>query len=387
MFLKSKSLVLIAMAAAFLSTWTTLFAQRSMSLDEFASETGSRQPVVGNSVELYSDAGHFYRDLLEEIHNAKDYILMEYYIFREDSISTAILDAVAERARAGVQAYVILDHYGCAQHMEIKGQRLKMKQPGQDFLKPYLDSGVSVCFFNKGTVLPRDHRKLTLIDGKVAFTGGMNVTDLYLKGLDGVGAFWDMHLKVEGPAVDSFHSGFVRMWNECGDRQMKISIPQPPEPCGNVPLIVLETQGKGIRPNPEELFITLLGSAQDSIKFITGYFCPGKAIMDSIKAAAARGVNVDILTGETTDMPEAFDKLLMSRLSLLSNVDNITLHVQPGGFHHEKVISIDGHMLFVGSHNLDQLSIKANHELGVLMDSPALAREFDSYFEGQAMAY
>ena len=236
--------------AVLLSSFIPLTAQSSASLARFSEMTGSPLPVEGNKVQILDDAHVFYDELLKGIREAQAFVFMEYYIFREDSISTVILDALAEKAREGVRTCLILDHYGCAQHMEEKGHRLRMKPFRNGYLDPYLDSGVDIVFYNQGVVFPRNHRKLTLIDGKVAFTGGMNVTDLYLDGIEGVGKFWDMHLKIEGPAVQSFFTGFVRMWNSCGDQPLTVLCPEAPAPAGDIPLILLETQGAAIHPSP-----------------------------------------------------------------------------------------------------------------------------------------
>ena len=370
--------------AVFLFCFISTAAQPSSSLSLYSENTGCRPAVEGNSVRIIGDPNDFYDEMLQSIRSAETFIFLEYYIFRDDPVSTSILDALAEKARAGVRTCVILDYYGCAQHLEEKGRRLNTRPFRRGFLQPYLDSGVDVVFYNKGGILPRNHRKLTLVDGKVAFTGGMNVTDLYINGIEGVGQFWDMSLKIEGPAVQSFYTGFVRMWNRCGDRPLMLAAPEAPAPAGDVPLIILETQGAAIHPNPEELFTELFATAQHSIRFISGYFNPTQAIVKSLKDAAGRGVEVQMLMGSSTDMPPIIDKVLMHRALRLSNVDNFTLFIQPGGFHHEKVVSIDGHLILVGSHNLDKFSLRTNHEMGVLMDSEEVAAAFDAYFDAHA---
>lgn len=359
-------------------------AQPSASLSLYSESTGCPSVVEGNKVQMIDDPNVFYDEMLESIRGAKSFIFLEYYIFRDDPVSTSIMDALAEKAKEGVRVCMILDYYGCAQHLEEKGHRLSMKPFRNGFLQSYQDSGVDVVFYNKGGILPRNHRKLTLVDGKVAYTGGMNVTDLYINGIEGVGTFWDMSLKIEGPAVQSFFTGFVRMWNSCGDQPLTVLCPEAPAPAGDIPLILLETQGAAIHPSPEELFTALFATAQHSIRFISGYFNPTPTIVRCLKDAARRGVDVRMLMGSSTDMPPVIDKVLMRRATRLSHEDGFTLCVQPGGFHHEKVISIDGHLILIGSHNLDKFSLKNNHEMSILMDSPEIAEAFDAYFDAHA---
>ena len=370
--------------AVFLFCFISTAAQPPASLSLYAERTGCRPAIEGNRVEIIDDANDFYDEMLGSIRSAESFIFMEYYIFRDDTVSTAVLDALAERAKDGVRTFVILDYYGCSQHLEEKGNRLNTRPFRRGFLQPYIDSGVDIVFYNKGGILPRNHRKLTLVDGKVAYTGGMNVTDLYINGIEGVGKFWDMSMRIEGPAVQSFFAGFVRMWNSCGDQPLTIPVPEAPAPAGDVPLIILETQGAAIHPNPEELFTALFEAAQHSIRFISGYFNPTPAIVKGLKDAARRGIDVQMLMGSSTDMPPVIDKVLMRRAVRLSQNDNFTLYTQPGGFHHEKVVSIDGHLILVGSLNMDRFSLKTNHEMGVLMESAELAAAFDAYFDAHA---
>ena len=375
-----------ALTTVLLAVFLPLSARHSPGLERFSEETGCPLPIDGNAVQLLDDATLFYGGLLKDIRNAKEHVLMEFFIFRDDSISTVILDALAVKAREGVRTCLMVDYYGCSQHLEEKGKRLRMQPFHPGYLQPYLDSGVDVVFYNPDGILPRNHRKLALIDGKVAYTGGMNVTDQYLNGIDGVGKFWDMHLRITGPAVSWFYTGYTRIWNSCGDRPLAVASPPQPDACGDIPLIVLETQGAGIHPNPDEIYPRLFAAAKDSIRLVTGYFYPSKAIRNALREAARRGVTVRVLVGDSTDMPPLLNKFLMRSVMSLSDEDNFMLFVQPGGFHHEKVVSIDGHLIVVGSHNLDWLSIKANHELSVLMDSPAIAREFDRYFDRHAQS-
>ena len=350
-------------------------------LEHFAEETGCPRPIPGNKVQLLDDAHRFYDAMLEDIRAAEHYILMEYFILRDDNISTTVLDALAERARNGVRVCVIVDFMGCFQHVEERGRFRRLKP---DYLKPYLESGVKLVFYKPRLSFPRDHRKLTLIDGKVVYTGGRNISDLYLNGIPGIGIFWDMNLRIEGPAVDAFHAGFVRMWEACNDSPPGISFPGPPAPCGDTPLSILETPLPGRRPDPEEIFCRLFAEAKESIRLISPYFWPPRSIWNGLRDATRRGVDARILTGASSDMPSLIDKVLLHVVRKQAKKGYFTLHIQPGGFHHEKVVSIDGHLIAVGSYNLELLSLKVNHEMGVLIDDPAVARDFDRYFDEHA---
>lgn len=348
-------------------------------LERFAEETACPRPIPGNRIRILDDAMRFYDALLEDIRKARNYILMEFFVFREDVISTTILDALAERAEAGVRVCVVLDYFGCLQHFEEKKRWRPMKR---SYIQSYRDRGVDLVFYRRKLFFPRNHRKLTLIDGKVAYTGGMNVSDLYKNGIPGVGKFWDMHLRIEGPAVDYLYAGFARIWEECGDQPLGVASPGTPAPCGDTPVIVLESPLPGKNPNPEELYCRLFASAEKSIRLITPYFWPTRSIRRSILAASRRGIRVELLMGANSDLPfSILAAILLHVARKLARKGYFTLHVQPGGFHHDKAVSVDGHLLTVGSYNLEYFSFRINHELGVLLDDPSIAGEFDRYFD------
>ena len=333
--------------------------------------------IQGNKVQLLYDGRLFYDALLADIRAAEHSILMEFFIFREDAISMAIMDALAERARSGVQVCVLLDYFGCLQHFEEKRWWRPMKSA---FVRKYRDSGVDLAFWRRKLFFPRNHRKLTLIDGKVAYTGGMNVSEMYRRG-----GCLDMHLRIEGPAAAAFHAGFARMWSSC--RKLPPGAPgsAPPAPCGDVSLAVLESPLPGARLVAEELYCQLIASARESIRMITPYFWPTGPIRRGLRAAARRGVRVELMMGAESDLPlSILTFILFSTARRLARKGCFTLHLEPGCFHHDKVLSVDGRLAVIGSYNLDFFSLRVNHELGVLIDDPAVARELDRYFDEHA---
>lgn len=351
-------------------------------LERFSEETGCPRPIPGNSVRILEDAAAFYDAMLEDIRKAEKYILMEYFVFREDTISTTVLEALAEKAEAGVRVCLVLDHFGCLQHCD-QGRLFQRMKPR--YINKYRSRGVDIVFFHRFRILPRNHRKLTLIDGKVTYTGGMNISDAYKNGIPGMGKFWDMHLRIEGPAVADFHAGFVRIWDECGDRPLGVSFAEAPAPCGETRLILLETPLPGKAPNPEKLYCRLFDTAKESIRLISPYFWPTRSILRSIKETARRGIKIEMLMGDNSDVPVSLVAYaLLRKVRRMAKKGYFTLHIQPGGFHHEKALSIDGTLLVVGSYNLDYLSFLVNHEQAVLIDDPAVVRAYDRYFDAHA---
>ena len=122
--------------AVFLFCFISTAAQPPASLSLYAERTGCRPAIEGNRVGIIDDANDFYEEMIESIRSAESFIFMEYYIFRDDTVSTAVLDALAERAKDGVRTFVILDYYGCSQHLEEKGNRLNTRPFRRGFLQP-----------------------------------------------------------------------------------------------------------------------------------------------------------------------------------------------------------------------------------------------------------
>lgn len=364
------------------------WAQEASCLDSLSQNTGLPSPIEGNAVELLYDAAQYYDSLLEDIGKAQDYIMMECHIFRQDSISTRFLDAMGRRAEEGVKVYLVIDYLGSTQRIE--EHKLIPKQLSRKYLKPYMDKGVCIAMYNKRGLFPREHRKLTIVDGKVAYVGGMNVTDLYLKGIEDVGEFRDKHTRVTGPAVDSLHTGFCRIWSECSEVELTGREGRPlgdascrpvSEAAGETPLVILETRNRRSKPNADKVYLELFSMARQEMKVISGYTFPDRKVRKAIKGVAARGVTVEILTGSSTDMPGLFDRILQHSMRRLARNENVYLYVHPGGFHHDKVISMDGHILLIGSHNLDYFSFKFNNELSIIIDDAELASQFNEYFD------
>lgn len=357
-------------------------AQDTADLARFAEASGSTEAIEGNSVRILNTGPAFFDDLAGSISNAKNYILLEFFIFREDSISTRMLDLLSEKSRQGVKVYLIIDYLGCIYTIESGHLVFKSKPFSKSYIQPYLDSGISIAaYHSEGLLLPRDHRKVVVIDGNVAYTGGMNITDMSMGRLEGVGELRDMSIRVEGPAVKSMQDGFIKMWNICGDRPLEISRPENCTAAGEVPIILLETRGKKVHPTPEEIYDNLFDIAAESIQVINGYFWPTAHVNKAIRRAGQRGVAVQILIGSSTDMPKLLDRLLRKSALRLGKDKNITCHINPGGFHHEKVVLIDGQLVMIGSHNFDWLSIRKNLEISTLIDSPEIAAEIESYFD------
>lgn len=328
---------------------------------------------------LYHTANDFYEALIEELEKAQDYILMEYYLIRNDSIAFQVMDVLARKAEEGVRVYVLLDNFGCTAHRERHGQGLKAFK--DEYLEAYGNRGVTIAFYNKGKLIPRDHRKLTIIDGKVAFTGGMNITAEYKFFYKGV-KYDDLHSKIVGPAVAEFIPGFLYYWGICGMPEIEIPNYTPSAIDDGGRVMLLQTEGMGNEPTAVQMITDFIDSVSDTLRIMNPYWIPDKKIKRSLLDAASRGVSIKILLSTTSDFPFFVDWCLKILAKIaLANPQKFEILVYQGGFLHGKAMSADGHLLLIGSHNIDILSRAINHEMSVLADDPQITSEFDRVFE------
>ena len=176
----------------------------------FLQESGI--PIThGNKVKLLKSGREKFEDLFEAIRGAKHHIHLEYFNFRNDSIANALFDLLAEKVKEGVEVRALFDAFGnWSNNKPLKKRHLKaIRERGIEIVKfdpfkfPYINHAAH-----------RDHRKIVVIDGKIGYTGGMNIADYYINGLPKIGTWRDMHIRIEGPAVDILQEIFLTIWNK-----------------------------------------------------------------------------------------------------------------------------------------------------------------------------
>ena len=169
-------------------------------------------PITDNNqIKLLKSGEEKFIDLFQAIREAKHHIHLEYFNFRNDSIANALFDLLAEKAKEGVEVRALFDAFGNWSN----NQPLKKKH-----LKAIRDKGIEIVKFDPITfpyinhAAHRDHRKIVVIDGKIGYTGGMNIADYYIHGLPDLGQWRDMHMRIEGPAVNDLQEIFLGIWNK-----------------------------------------------------------------------------------------------------------------------------------------------------------------------------
>ena len=330
-----------------------------------------------NSIEALPNGDRFYEAELDAIRNAQSSINVEAYIFHKGDIAQKILDALTDRARAGVQVRLVADAMG------------SFSTPKRYF-KPLREAGGRVEFYHplrwntwmRGN--NRTHRELMIIDGQTAFIGGAGIADQWWLNKPPKEPRWrDEVFRVRGPAVDAIQGTFSENWLESsGELLVGDGFYQSSKTSGpSTAMVVTSTPSEGGSTRARVLFQTLIASARSSIQITTPYFLPDQSLRDEIIRARQRGVAVRIL------VPGGKSDHLMTRSSsrrvygplLLAGAE--IFEYQPSMIH-AKIMVVDGLWSVVGSTNLDNRSFGLNDEDNMAVLDKTLAHELaDQYGE------
>jgi cardiolipin synthase A/B len=331
-----------------------------------------------NKVAPLDTAAATYRAMLEAIEEARHHVHLLFYIIQPDRAGEGFRDRLATCARRGVAVKVMVDAVGSASLPD-------------GFWAPLLEAGGQVAVFNPVSAFTssfrrrdrvdfRNHRKLLIVDGRIAFTGGINIGREYL-GLDPeIGHWRDTHLKLTGPAVLSLQEVFALDWLSAVDRDESLVswFPEPELHEGGC-LVEIVDSGPDTEWAPvEQIYLYAIAQARQRVWLATPYFVPSAALEAMLFNAGMRGIDVRIL------LPERADSLLVNLASrsyfdeLLGGGVRIFLYER--GFMHAKTLVVDDWMGTVGSANMDNRSFHLNFELNAFVfDQPfcqELARQF-----------
>ncbi len=324
-----------------------------------ASVTASPQVgfTGGNRIKLIVDAERAYPLMFEEIEGAKKYILFQFYIFREDQTGLRFAEALMAKALAGVEVNFLYDEIGST----ISGRLFSRLR----------NAGVKVAQFNatKGPqnrfqINFRNHRKLLIVDGRVAIAGGMNVGDEYL-GLDPeVGAWRDAQVRLEGPAVMALQTAFAKDWFWSQGKLLKAQWDPwcPADAVADV--LCLHTGPVDDRRTCLQAHLALINMARKRLWISTPYLVLPDSLSDALALAALRGVDLRIM------LPSRGDNLLVNLASSVYQAELLAggarLFRFDAGFLHQKVMVVDDEVAVVGSANLDYRSMFLNFEISIM---------------------
>ena len=336
----------------------SLFANQSLAL-----------PFRDNAVEFYTDGYQFFPALLESVSRAKSHIHLDVYIFADDPLGRMVADALISKAREGVEVRVIYDDVGC------------WRVPRR-FFERMRSAGIDVCSFMPvkfpaftSKVNYRNHRKMCVIDGVEAFTGGMNIAMRYVKGLHGGAVPWrDTHMRLRGSIVYAIQRAFLIDWYFVDRTLIANRRYYPPMPwhIDNSALAQFVTSSP-IAQWPEIMqgYVRILLESKHYVYMETPYFLPTEPVLFAMRTAALAGVDVRLM------IPRHNDSLLMEWASMSYVVETLEAGVRvklyEGGFNHSKLLVADDELCTCGSTNIDFRSFENNFEANVFFYDRATA--------------
>ena len=327
----------------------------------------------GNAVTLYQDTQQAFDAIIAAVESARHHVHMEYFIFRGDATGKQVLELLTAKARAGVQVRLLYDAMG--------GLKLRRR-----LLKPLRAAGGKVDTFLPVTILPfrfrvnlRNHRKITVVDGRVAFTGGMNIGDEYL-GKDAYFGYWrDTSVRLEGPAAAALQRIFIEDWDFAYGEPLNGAAYFPESTAAGSEAVQVIESGPDQDVNAiRQVYFAAILSARERVWIATPYFVPDVALLDALRLARYRGVDVRLLT---ILKPDHFLSFYASRYyyeDMLTVGTKIYQYAK--GMMHSKVMLVDGRWGMVSSANLDNRSLHLNFEAGCVLHSPNLVAELEKAY-------
>jgi cardiolipin synthase len=295
------------------------------------------------------------------------------YIFDADDVGERFVLALGDAVRRGVEVRVLVDDVGARYSRPRIARALRR-------------AGVRIAHFNPG-LLPwrmpyfnlRNHRKILVVDGRVAFTGGMNIRDEFWKGMAGDHFARDLHFEIEGPVVPEIQEAFAEDWTFTTKERLEGALWCPePKPCGTV-------LARGITDGPdidyeklENVLLGALSTARSSVRIMTPYFLPDPALLSALSVAALRGVRVEVVV-------PAKGNLALVQWASTAQLDQVIekgvcVFASPPPFDHSKLMIVDGCWTLIGSANWDPRSLQLNFELNVECYCEAFAAEMEALF-------
>ena len=313
----------------------------------------------GNRVEVFTNGDAFYPAMLDTIRRARETVNMECYIFKKGEIGEQFIEALCERARAGVRVTMVMDAIG-----SFGAYRTSRK--------PLEAAGARVAAYQRFTwyrlsrLNNRTHRELLIVDGDIGFVGGAGVADWWAKPMHGKPLWRDMMVRIEGPVVSDIQGVFAENWLECcGEILTEPAIYKPHRRVGDVAAMTVKSSPADRATSSRALFQTLIEGANAKVLISTPYFLPDRAFRDAIRRTMARGVKMMVIVpGRKTD--QRWVRLASRRLYGQMLEAGVRIFEYKPGMTHAKSLLVDDLWAVVGTTNLDNRSFEHNDEVNVV---------------------
>lgn len=344
-----------------------------------------------NSVTLLMSGQEKFDDMFQAIRQARSSVHLEYFNFRNDSIASLLFDILAEKAKEGVEVRALFDGFG----NDSNNQPLLKRH-----LKSIRSRGIEIFEFDPvrfpwvNHVLHRDHRKIVVIDGQIAYTGGMNVADYYINGTKQVGEWRDMHCRIDGDEVNTLQAIFLRIWNKTakqnihgakyfrgthGGDYFKGLKPDTCCTAGHKTVGIINREPRTSNKIIRTFYTNAINDAQDSIKLVNPYLTLNHKLKKALRQAVKRGVKVEVMVSAHSDIPLTPDCVFYNVHKLMKH--GVNVYIYEPGFHHTKIIMVDGRFCTVGSANLNSRSMRFDYEENAVIIDRCTTAQLSKMFD------
>lgn len=354
------------------------FGYRFAALQTLGDRVARNPLTTGNTIDMLENGDDAYRAMKTAIDGAARSVLLETYIFDRDKIGLRIADALIAAVKRGVEVRVLIDAVGARYSVP-------------SILGYLSEGGVTVSVFNGNVImglrLPyanlRTHRKIVIVDGRMALTGGMNIREGFSEEISGEGYARDTHFSVTGPAVADLFDVAAEDWRFATGELLngepwRIETPER-EPGDPVFMrVVASGPDRSVETN-HKMLMGAFSVARKSIRIMSPYFLPDRELISALVTAARRGVEVDIVV-------PAVNNLMLVDRAMTAQFDQILKNYcriwrATGSFSHSKLLTVDGAWAYVGSSNIDPRSLRLNFEIDLEVFNEGFAAEIDEHVE------
>ena len=339
--------------------------------DLAAYETLAKLPFSeANQATLLINGEDTFYDIFQGIEKAQNYVLIQFYIIRDDDLGQQMLRSLIAAKQRGLEVYLLYDDIGCY-------------QLDDDYLNQLNYAGISVSAFhttrsvqNRFQLNFRNHRKIVVTDGQHAWLGGHNIGDEYL-GRSRQSLDWrDTHLRLDGPAALGVQLSFVEDWHWATDQALNLRWQPTPSLVANQRVLILPSGPSDPFETASLMMQQSMHIAKERIWIASPYFVPDEGVQQALRLAALRGVDVTILIPEKPDNLLIYLSLYAFASGILKSGVKILRYEK--GFLHQKVFLVDDYLAAVGTANMDNRSFRLNFEITALVDDKSFAKNIET---------
>ncbi|MDX8499676.1 phospholipase D-like domain-containing protein [Mesorhizobium sp. VK4C] len=351
------------------------YGQRFIGLKTLGDRVARRPLTSGNTIAVLETGDEAYAAMCRAIDGAQKSVLLETYIFDNDAVGQMFVQSLSGAVKRGVTVRVLIDAVGVRYSVPSVLKQLREENVAVDLFNGNIVMGLRLPYANL-----RTHRKILVVDGRQAFTGGMNIRKGFSAEFAGSDSSRDTHFEVTGPVVADLFSVAAEDWRFAGNEALKDDIWQVERtaPPPGQPMLVraVATGPDASNETNHKLLMGAFSVARKSIRIMSPYFLPDRELISSLTTAGRRGVEIDIVV-------PAVNNLFLVDHAMTAQFDQVLKHYcrvwrHEGPFDHSKLMAIDGVWVYVGSSNLDARSLRLNFEIDMEILDADFATEIEA---------